>query len=107
MTRLLTLIFTLNAIFFSVGEVCLCDMSNNSDYSIMTSSLSDTEKTHKVMNSDNCCDESVCTDNCMGTLPLLSSINSGIIFNCLSTPRFTDSHFYQLYLSVSYPPPIV
>ncbi len=108
MIRLLTFIFTLNAIFFSMDGVCLCDMKNDSDHAMIQSSMSDLDESQETVDSNNCCNTSVCTDNCMGNLPYLSSYKQSMfISNTAEYPLKVHTHFYQLYLSVSSPPPLV
>lgn len=108
MIRLLTFIFTFNAIFLSMDGVCLCEMDKDSGHSMVQTSIADTEKLHETADPDDCCDTSVCPDNCMSTLSLLTSNKQKVfISRPAKYPEHIYSHFYQLYLSVSSPPPLV
>jgi len=108
MIRLLTFIFTLNAIFFSMNGLCLCDKNNDSDHSMMQSSISGMDEAQETVDSDDCCNTPACTNNCTSTQSLLTSSKQDILFNNPSShPEHIFSHFYQHYLVVSSPPPLV
>ena len=108
MIRLLTFIFTLNTIFLSMDGVCLCDMNTGSSHAMIESSMSDMDETQVTVESVDCCNTSVCTDNCMSTYPLLTSNRQENIFSISAYyPEHIFSHFYKHYISVSSPPPLV
>jgi hypothetical protein len=127
LTRLFTFLFLLNALFFPMGEVCLCTVSESpaqsEQYLEQGVGLSHHEKNvqqldghphanqisdTQSLNPDNCCADSQCDDQCMCN-PALSTVQKQVSLVIVDTnyPPHMVTHYYQIYLSVSSPPPVI
>jgi len=63
---------------------------------------------NQSLNAGNCCNGSQCGNQCMYYSPLISGQKNTFLLSVDSSyPQQDFAHFYQLYLPVSSPPPVI
>lgn len=108
MTRLLILIFALNAFIMPVLAMGVCDMMDDSN-TMMSSSMSSVSDAHCGIDADAVCSSIECASNCAATIiPLaLFENQTTLIVAGNSHPQASFSSFYKITPPVNTPPPLV
>ena len=106
MTRLIILIFALNAFITPVSAMNVCEMMDGSNPTMMASSMADMDC---GMDAETACTSVDCANSCstVAISPLTSERLSFLIVAGNRQPLAGFVYFYKIILPVSTPPPLV